>query len=477
MNKRDQKIIYSNYSGVEKKAIELVNSEVSSIVCRDKGVYTIHTLTVEPDGCDIDKNAIAIGCFDDNKTIAKYVKKSEIPENGYLVRVFDNPDNANLKITIITALTPKNVFYAAVDYVDNYLPTAEKYLSNAIRSRQHIFDDKLPDYAHTSTPQNNTRSIFTWGHPINNYRQYIDNAARCRINQIIIWNDFLPINAKDVVDYAHEYEIELIWGFAWGWSTNCANIDLTNLEPLKKDVVERFKNDYMSIGDGIYFQSFTELSVEEIGGVLIAEAVVDFVNETAAEIYKIKPDARIQFGLHASSVKNRLQYFEAVDKRIEIIWEDCGSFPYSYFPQITSNEDYRQTLDFTNKLISLRDMGKTGLVYKGLMTLDWNNFAHQSGPYIMGMNSEQIIENDIDLLSPIWRNFTADWLSCGKYVYDFTKNLNKMGFTEINLNIAAQLACKIWFPFALLAEILWSTDEPYEKILERVLKRKNVVMP
>lgn len=477
MNKRDQKIIYSSYLGVEKKAIELVNSEVSAIICRDKGVYTIHTLSVEPDGCDIDQNVIVIGCFDRNKTIAKYIQKNEIPSNGYLVRVFDNPNNTDWKITIITGLTPINVFYGAVDYVDNYLPSAEKYLSNAIRSRQHTFDDKLPDYTHASAPQSKTRSIFTWGQPINDYRQYIDNAARCKINQIIIWNDFLPINAKDLVDYAHEYEMELIWGFAWGWSTNCANIDLTNLEPLKKNIVESFQKTYASAGDGIYFQSFTELSTEKIGDILIAEAVVDFVNETAAEIYKIKPDARIQFGLHASSVKNRLPYFEAVDKRIEIIWEDCGSFPYSYFPKITSEEDYRQTLDFTKRLVSLRNMGKPGLVYKGLMTLDWCHFAHQSGPYIMGRSAKETIENDIELLSPIWRNFTADWLSCGRYVYDFTKDLNKIGSEDIKFNVAAQLAGEIWFPFALLSEILWSTEEPYEKILERVLKRKNVAMP
>ena len=120
-----------------------------------------------------------------------------------------------------------------------------------------------------------TRSIFTWGHPINDYRRYIANIARLKINQLIVWNDFLPINAKDIVDYAHEYGIELIWGYAWGWGTDCKDIDLNNLDTLRKEIVEVFLRDYDKAGDGIYFQSFTEMQEDHIGDTLVAEAVSD----------------------------------------------------------------------------------------------------------------------------------------------------------------------------------------------------------
>ena len=46
--KRNWKILYSNYSGLEKKAIELISAEVGKYILRDKGVYTLHTLAVEP---------------------------------------------------------------------------------------------------------------------------------------------------------------------------------------------------------------------------------------------------------------------------------------------------------------------------------------------------------------------------------------------------------------------------------------------
>ncbi|MBO5370219.1 MAG: hypothetical protein J6B23_06035, partial [Clostridia bacterium] len=249
--KRNWKILYSNYSGLEKKAIELISAEVGKYILRDKGVYTLHTLAVEPITEKFEKNIIVIGKYDDNVLIQKYIKKDEIPSNGYCVKVIPNPDDENLKIALITAFEPINVFYAAVDFVDNYLPSAA-VISGGLRTPAETFDKILPDYSYTSSPQTEKRSIFTWGHPINNYRRYIDNIARLKINQLIIWNDFLPINASDIVSYAHEYEIEIIWGFAWGWTTNCNNTEIIeNLDKIKSDIVDKFQNTYNGAGDGI----------------------------------------------------------------------------------------------------------------------------------------------------------------------------------------------------------------------------------
>lgn len=279
------------------------------------------------------------------------------------------------------------------------------------------------------------------------------------------------------MDYAHEYEMELIWGFAWGWSTDCRQVDLKNLDKLKNSIIEKFKTEYMGVGDGIYFQSFTELRDEKISDVLIAEAVVELVNETAAEIYKLSPDIHIQFGLHASSVKKHLSYFENVDEIIEIVWEDCGSFPYSYTAQIELIQDFSEVEELTDKIIHLRNMGKTGLVYKGLMTLDWSHFEHQKGPYILGVNSKEPAKEDVDFLTPMWRTFSEDWIRFGRFAYDFTKKLNEKGYAKLNMNVLAQLAGGIWFPFALLSEILWSTDDSYDEILQRVMKKKCFIMP
>ena len=473
MDKRNWKILYSKYEGIQKKAIELVSAEVGSIICRDKGVFTLHVLGCEKFGAEIDRNIIAIGKYEENPIAQSFINKEEIPENGYFVRVFDNPDNEELKIVVITAHDDVNVFYGAIDFTDNYLPEATPYRSNALRKRDETFNDKIPDYIKKSSPKATIRSIFTWGQPINDFRRYIENAARLKFNRIIIWNDFLPINSEDIVDYAHEYGIEIFWGFAWGWTTDCNVTDLNNLNEMKKSVVDNFKKTYLNAkGDGIYFQSFTETDLENKDGIIIADAVTGFVNSVAEEVFKLSPDIKIQFGLHASSVKNNLEFLEKVDERIEIVWEDCGCFPYHYRPETATPEAFEETLEFTEKIIALRNYGQTGLVYKGMMTMDWYNFVHQAGPYIMGKSADELIKNDIEMLTPMWRYIQTLWLQkAGKYAWEFTRRIYEMVKGDIEVNLAGTLEGGIWYPYALCAELMWNAEENFEVIEKRVLNR------
>ncbi len=475
MKKQNWKVVYANYCGMEKKAIELISAEAGKYICRDKGVYALHVLPCEKFGCKIDGNVIAIGIYGENEFAQQLIQRDEIPENGYVVKAADNPVNPDWKVIVITAHDARNLFYGAVDFADDYLPSAAP-VAGGLRTPCEIFDHKLPDYYKKSCSKVKTRSIFTWGHPINNYQKYIENIARLKINQLIVWNDFIPLNAKDIVDCAHEYGIELMWGFPWGWDTDCRKIDFERLDELRESIVRIFRENYDGAGDGIYFQSFTEHGDRYIGGVLIAEAVTNFVNRTAADIFAINPDLHIQFGLHATSVKNDIEFLESLDKRIEIIWEDCGTFPYHYLPVAPDEKEFKATLDFTEKIIGLRNYGRTGLVYKGMMTMDWTKFVHQSGPYIMGKAADELIEEDVEMLKPIWKYFQAEWIQNGKYVWEFTRKVNEFGGSNVNLCIAGALDGGIWYPQALCAELMWNSDAPYEEIVGRVAKRPCVTM-
>ena len=77
-----------------------------------------------------------------------------------------------------------------------------------------------------------------------------------------------------------------------------------------------------------------------IGERNVAETVVNLVNEAAEELWKITPDLHLIFGLHATSVREQLDKIAKVDKRIEILWEDCGEFPYHYRPHVRDREKY-----------------------------------------------------------------------------------------------------------------------------------------
>lgn len=476
IDKKNWKIVYSNYTGTEKKAIELVNREMGSYILRDAGIYTIHVLPCEHESCAVlDTNCVIIGKYGDNKLLQKYISSDEIPKNGYFVKVMQNPENPDLTLALITANDPVNVFYGAVDFVDDYFVQAVP-MTGVLHRVHETFSEKLPDYQSASAPKFKTRNIFTWGHPINDYRKYIDSIARLKFNQLIIWNDFIPMNATDVIDYAHEYGISVIWGFAWGWSTKCDNIDLDSLKQLTNDIIDKFETEYAPHNvDGIYFQSFTELSTDKIGDKLIAEVVTDFVNDTAAKLHAKYPKLFIQFGLHATSVKDHLEFIAKVDPSVEIIWEDCGSFPYAYVPEVDDIAEYKNTENFTEQILALRHSGTSGLLFKGLMTLDWDRFSHQKGKYILGEASDITIKHDLDLLIPMWRHLQSEWYKNGHYALSMAQ-LIAQNCPTASIGVAAQLAGGIWFPEALCAQMFWNPDENFSDISEKVSKRRCVNM-
>ena len=389
----------------------------------------------------------------------------------------DNPENPDLKLVLITAEKSREVFYGATDFVDGYL-TFEAPKRCWLAFPSEFFERKIPDYYNASAPAIKTRNVWTWGHPIDDYREYIDNIARLRLNQVTIWNDFAPLNAKEIVDYAHEYGIEVIWGYAWGWSRNCTQVDFNNLSKLGDEIVEKYEKEYLTTGaDGIYFQSFTELHEEYIGNRLIADVVTEFVNQTADKLLAKYPQLHIQFGLHATSVKDRLEYIAKVDRRISIVWEDCGAFPYYYIPQVKDENEYKNTVEFTDKILALRDGVGFGALYKGHLVQDWegDKFSHQSGPFVLGMTSEKTKKSDMEIAKPIWKRFQTGWQMYGRYAYDMTRHIAEKTGGDTLLGIVGNFNGGIWFSEALCAQILWECDKPYNEIYENVANRKNII--
>ena len=477
-DKRNWKIIYSSYEGMVKKAVDLVYSELGSYILRDSGQYALHVLACER-ACEatVDKNSVIIGVYKENPLVQKYIKEEEIPEDGYVVKVCDSAENGGLKVALITAKHPTEVFYGAVDFVDDYI-VKTAMIDSGIMLMNRLFDPTLgpfPDYYSASSPSIKKRTVWTWGHPINDYRSYIENMARLRMNQLVLWNDFVPINAKDLIDYAHEYGIQVIWGYSWGWITTCWTVDPDDIPRIQEKAIETFERQYAPLGvDGIYFQSFTENTGESLKGRLVAELVTDFVNDTAKKLMQKHPDLYIIFGLHAKSVKDRLAFIKNVDPKVEIMWEDCGAFPYAYIPQAPSKEDFEETLNFTDKIIDLRGKAPTSLLIRGFATLSWISFAHQAGHYVIGKSSPSIIEHDKAIMRPIWRTLQAQWHKngAGRYSYELIRHVASLERSDVAIGMPGQFAGGIWLNEAVTAQMLWNCNEPYEEILEKVSRRR-----
>ena len=478
MKQTEWKIIYTKYEGVLKQAIKLLSKEAGRYIIRHDGVYTIYVLPCEREGASVSKNAFLIGCYADSPKIQSLVDEGEITPGSSLVKVVKNPDDEDGRLVILTGHTELDVFYAVVDFLDDYIPeNAPLHGSN--RMPELIFDSPLPEYSKITIPENEKRSIFTWGHSFNNYREYIDNMARMKLNEVVIWNDFVPLNIDEIIDYAHSYGIKVILGYSWGWKEiggKAKEITDDIIERTKKLIIKEYIENYKDTGcDGIYFQSFTERKEEVVAGRSVSALVTDMVNDVADELWKITPDLRLAFGLHATSVRSRLDDIARVDPRVEIWWEDCGEFPYSYNSFVESEEGYKETLEFTKKLLELRGGVGVCLVFKGVMMLDWTKFVFQPGVYVMGEGAAEIARHDRRIRRGGWSEFSADWIRWGDRAQEMLRFVKDNKLSSVETCIAGTFDGGMYLPLALMAEMFVCCDGNYSEILKRVSRRSRVV--
>ena len=476
MKQTEWKIVCSDYAGADKRAADFLSEEIGRYLIREEGVYRLHVLPCEKEGCAIEHSAVVVGLYSESATIRKYVKEEELNGRDYFVKIADNPDREGGSLVLITAHTSENLFYAAVWFADDYIPARAPEFG-AVRMPQNIFDKPLKPAAYGESARFRTRSVFTWGHPLNDYRGYIDDLARLKFNRLILWNDYMPVNIGEVIDYAHARGIEVFCGYAWGWSCSpITDIGDKRLAAWRKEILREYEENYAKTAcDGIYFQSFTERSEEDIGGRSIAATVADFVNETAGALLEKHPDVKLQFGLHAMSVKNRLEEIARVDRRVAILWEDCGEFPYSYWPK-ADEKKFEEALAFTKKILSLRGDAPVGLVFKGNMTLDWTKFVNQRGPFVLGKNAAEIAEHDARLRRGAWRAFSAGWMRYGGYAARMLKYIEENAAGDVEMCLAGTFDGGVRLPQALCAQMFYAKGEDFGETLEKTARRSYVTL-
>jgi len=416
-----------------------------------------------------DYKCIYIGTKESNPYIQNSSSAILTQDEEYCIKVKNSS-------VVIEGKDDAGVLYGVLDFYNKYIvkfehPNTDKYWVNFLER------DELPDFEYTSAPSVKERGLWTWGHVIYDYRGYLDNMMRLKMNRVIIWNDYLPPNAKDIVEYAHARNIKVIWGFAWLWDTNCNIIDISDLDSRSEEIFEKYEKELSGTGgDGIYFQTFTELNKDNIGGILIAEAAARFVNNTAAIFYSKYPNMEIQFGLHATSVKNKLDFIATVDKRIKIVWENCGSFPFSYIP--TKVPDFNGTVEFVKTVSKLRgEDDRFGVVTKGLVKLDWSEFRHATGPQWIGTSSEYMKKNRIGRKHRIWKYIQAGWIANGDKAYEMVKEM----YTQKNGDLSIFALVEdgmfeetVMYPVALYSEMLWDCNGEYKNMAIEVALRSYV---
>ena len=463
-------IIYGAASnGVQKKALESLTKYLLN--------YTIDYPTCiaadQPVNKELFGQLIYIGTKENNPYLAK-LEEHPTSAEGYIITVKDG-------VVYIEGKDDAGVLYGCVDFYAKYLTHAAYTDIDNFYWKDPFRDEfTLPDGTLSSAPSINKRGLWTWGHVIYDYRGYIDNLVKLKMNTLIIWNDFVPVNIDEIIEYAHNANVKLFLGYPWGWDHRD---DLFNIQKLMNNtyaqVVEEYKREYAHLDiDGIYFQTVTETEDDMLDGMLIAEAVTAFVNKTAAALYEINPDLELQFGLHATSVNTHLEYLKKVDPRIHILWENCGSFPFNYIPK-KDIDKFDDTEKFVREIANLRgENERFGVVTKAFTKLAWAAFEHQRGHYVMGVSSEKIQDNRVARKNVIWKYLQAYWLQHADKAYQMIRAMKEETNGDFYCTALVEdgmIEKELQYIVALYAEMLWNTDGDVKELMTEVALREDVV--
>lgn len=466
-------VIVNNYTGLEKRGADMLYGEITE--------YFSYVLPVKREidvtAKDLSENNIILIGEAKSPIICEYIVTGllKIPADsqGYSIYVGGSLYSREGQSVVIAGRREAGVLNGCADFCARYLGDII-WRGKDIWARRTIetpFSLKLNPWSVSEAPAVKERAVWTWGHVIYDYRGFFENMARLRLNSIVIWNDVAPINAKEVVEYAHSLGIKVIWGFSWGWGLKCGEIlesyGAEALAQIKAKVIETYEREYKNTGcDGIYFQSFTELSSQSVNGVCVAEAVTELVNDISGTLLEKYPALNLQFGLHATSVTDNLGFIGKVDPRVRIVWENLGAFPYSYHTDDISESE--KTLELTEKLLTLRgENERFGAVFKGMLKLDWSEFEHFDAPYILGERSARYITERTAKKERLWKIQTPGWIKNAEYVRRTAELIAASGRDVVIQALIedGMLESKIALPAAIYAQTLWN---PYEKADETV---------
>lgn len=477
-------LIYDKYEGLYAKAVDTVSGFVSGHFKRTLEAKSVDNLSET----DLTENNVVYIGGTNNYVAEKIIRENQLSitsdNEGFTCYAGKSFFTEGKQSAAVISDSQVGALYGANELVNVYFGSVIYTARPAQRYEQkeyfeNIFVDAFPTWKVTCTPKIKTRAAWTWGDRIYDFKKYFDNLAKLKFNEVVIWNDFIPLNAKEVVTYAHSLGIKIIWGFSWGWELSndkesqlLEKINDGYLQTLREAIVKKYQDEYAkSEGDGIYFQTFTENKTEKIGDKTMAEIITEFINLTANQLLEKFPDLEIQFGIHATSVKEHFVELSKIDKRIAIIWEDCGAFPYSYNPSETT--EYDKTMQFVDNIINLRgESEKFGSVLKSMVNLDWNNFAHQKGRYVLGVKTQEFMNEKQHYLNKIWKMCQAEWIQNCELFRKFIENVSTKN-PDSNLQILLEdslMETGIPFPLAFFAQTLWDYHTPALNTVATVAK-------
>ena len=467
---RAWKVVYSSAEGPQGRALETLTERLGPYFLREGHTATALVLPLEKDGgapVARSRDSIVVGIPRENATLRRYLRDAAVPPGGYIIRTFNEKGR---NIVLLAGDTPEAVLWATFDLLDVVAPTLESKVSSQHGRYAGMFfrAEKVPEFECRRQPQTPVRSIFSWGHVIDDCRTTFREMARARLNRAILWNDRQVVNARDVVACAHSWGVKVFWGFSWGWTLSGKDAEGLDFEKLADDIVAEWRRVWKPMGgDGIYFQSFTETNKKTIGGRSIPEAVTEFVNAVAKRIRAESPGTEIVFGLHSNSMKREgaAEAIAKVDPSLEILWENCGGFPFWE----TNGKVAPPDVKFCDRILALNP--SVGLAWKAQLRMDWKNYRSPAGPFMLGCAGERLLARDRAVTVPRYASFDEDWILNGRLAYDLVRHVRAGANPPKELNAVAEYNPPFGFATHCQAELFWNSDDSWEEIAKRARMR------
>lgn len=474
------KILYGQYQGVEQFALEELQRTLQK--------YLPYVLRVEKADASTGKeqdHLVILGTVATNPCLAELVSLGRIqnPERpqGYTLACFESPWGRGNKVIAIAGTDPAGVLYGVEEFNAHFLD-GNLVVDHPGRLREAL--DSIGAFRASDFPLVENRGIWTWGYVVYDYRRFLDNMARLKMNCLTLWNDCPPLNAPQLIEYAHSRGIQIVMGFHWGWGIE--GLNPSSPEDLEKTVAEvraNYRQNYHPLAiDGIYFQTFTETYDTRMQNRSIASLACQWVNRIAASLYEINPALSIQFGLHATSIVENYPELKSLDPRITIAWEDAGAVPYSYEPVTDLRPlgfkkpeellTWESTVDYSRRLVNFRENREFAMVPKGFTALRWDTEFEHHGPFLLGERDQDWIAKRLRERRARWDRIHSLWLRNYPYAARFYREILNCSPSKVTLTALVEDGLfeeKIEPAVALFAETAWNPRQEESEMLRRAL--------
>lgn len=395
----------------------------------------------------------------------------ETKKEGYSVRVAASPYHAGRQIILLCGADDAGLLYAVHAFDRFYLCSRCRYHGYHYNHAFEAFLEEMPAWEYRTAPKTDNRGVWSWGHMIFDYRGFLRNMSALGMNLLVVWNDFAPLNAKEVLNEAHRRGIRIFWGFSCSWGETVDPCDPRDVEKWCARVLDTYTREYEPLGgDGIYFQAFTETHEREIGGRPIAALVTDWANAICNTLHGAYPSLEIQFGVHATSIGGAYPMLSGIDPDVPVMWEDCGDFPYAYDPAQQKNS--AEALRYTQQLLRLNgDQTRFAAVLKGFTLLNWSRFEHYHGPIVLGEYPDAYIRDRLEKRMFTWQYARPYWMQGAGILKEFFRITTGAGIRETTVAALIEdgmLEREIDPCVSLFAALMWDWDRDTEELIADV---------